>query len=426
MDIHSLPQERLEGRLLSLALSGTEGGREAYLSVVKPEMFTGPRRNWHQAVVAGAVDLVWAQKWLLQNRKGLDGLDTIVGELGSTRPEQDAQLLMEAWAKREGQRILTEAQEWISVDPSVGLGRLASEAQKTIELASPVSLSGWSDAVASALDEAEKAARGEFEPRLSMGLGCMDDALQGGVAAGWQVIIGARPKVGKTALGLQAALVCAQMGHPVVMASYEMYPKELAKRAIAFVAGVSIRDIRRKDSGSIERYRKGAKQLEALPLMVVGTEHNTPELLEAAVLKTKRELGAPKMLVVDYLQLMTTSGKPESREREVAEVSRKLKKLALRYGLANIILAQLNRDSAKGDGKPGSKQTPRAPAPHDLRDSGAIEQDADVIFLLNIPHVYGQPDKQKREIIVGANRHGEADQTFTVRYEGSRTRYVDT
>jgi replicative DNA helicase len=158
----------------------------------------------------------------------------------------------------------------------------------------------------------------------------------------------------------------------------------------------------------------------------LGTEHNTPELLEAAVLKTKRELGAPKMLVVDYLQLMTTSGKPESREREVAEVSRKLKKLALRYGLANIILAQLNRDSAKGDGKPGSKQTPRAPAPHDLRDSGAIEQDADVIFLLNIPHVYGQPDKQKREIIVGANRHGEADQTFTVRYEGSRTRYVDT
>jgi hypothetical protein len=169
LDIHSLPQERLEGRLLSLALSGTEGGREAYLSVVKPEMFTGPRRNWHQAVVAGAVDLVWAQKWLLQNRKGLDGLDTIVGELGSTRPEQDAQLLMEAWAKREGQRILTEAQEWISVDPSVGLGRLASEAQKTIELASPVSLSGWSDAVASALDEAEKAARGEFEPRTIKG-----------------------------------------------------------------------------------------------------------------------------------------------------------------------------------------------------------------------------------------------------------------
>jgi replicative DNA helicase len=127
-----------------------------------------------------------------------------------------------------------------------------------------------------------------------------------------------------------------------------------------------------------------------------------------------------KLIIVDYLQLMTVAGRHETREREIAEISRSLKALAKELRIPVVVLSQLNRQV---DSRPS-----RRPGLADLRESGAIEQDADVIMFLYRDEVYNQsednPERRLAEVIIGKQRNGPVGK-IKMRFEAERTRFYD-
>ena len=196
------------------------------------------------------------------------------------------------------------------------------------------------------------------------------DRLTGGFQPGQLVIIAARPSVGKTALAVQMARYAAQHGHPAGLFSLEMSAGQLALRVLSGGAGIDTRAFITDDS--FERAAAAASENTHVPMWIDDTPTATPVELRLRARRLMSEHPDLGLLVVDYLQLAHT--KAESREREVAEISRNLKALARELEVPVVALAQLNRQSESRDsGKPRLS---------DLRDSGAIEQDADTVMFL--------------------------------------------
>jgi replicative DNA helicase len=196
------------------------------------------------------------------------------------------------------------------------------------------------------------------------------DRLTGGFKAGELIIVAARPSVGKTALAIQMARHAAGHGHPTGLFSLEMSSPQLAIRILSGSAGINTRQPIAEEA--FERAAEVAVEQRYLPLWIDDTPTATPvelRLRARRLISEHRDLG---LLIVDYLQLAHC--KADSREREVAEISRNLKALARELQLPVVALAQLNRQS---EGRDSGK-----PRLSDLRDSGAIEQDADTVIFL--------------------------------------------
>jgi replicative DNA helicase len=224
------------------------------------------------------------------------------------------------------------------------------------------------------------------------------------------VICAGRPGMGKTAFALNVALnACRARNTPVVVFSLEMPNEQLAKRLLCAEAGVDGNKLR---SGKLTRedwqpLTRAAGELSELPIWLDDTPGLTLMEMRAKCrrLHSEHTLG---LIVVDYLQLMRSGTKNESREQEISEISRSLKGLAKELGLPVIALSQLNR----GVETRGTKD--KRPQLSDLRESGAIEQDADTIMFIYRDEVYNPetPDKGIAEIIIGKQRAGP---TGTVR-----------
>jgi replicative DNA helicase len=224
------------------------------------------------------------------------------------------------------------------------------------------------------------------------------DNLTDGFQPGTLVIIGARPSQGKTALGLQFALAAEG---PVAFFSLEMGKAQLAVRALALLAQINGWGLR-KGLLSPDEFRRVDRGLEALAgrgLAIDDTPGLTPWALRSKARRFKVQHGL-RMVVVDYLQLMTPakSGKREqNREQEVAALSRSLKALAKELQVPVIALSQLSRDSAK---------TGKAPTLADLRESGSLEQDSDIVLLLHRPNLATVREEGPVELIVAKHRDG--------------------
>ncbi|MGD8862362.1 MAG: replicative DNA helicase [Myxococcales bacterium] len=224
------------------------------------------------------------------------------------------------------------------------------------------------------------------------------------------VICAGRPGMGKTAFALNLALnACRARQVPVIVFSLEMPNEQLAKRLLCAEAGVDGTKLR---SGKLTRedwapLTRAAGELSELPIWMDDTPGLTLMELRAKCrrLASESDLG---LVVVDYLQLMRSGTKADSREQEISEISRSLKALAKELSLPVMALSQLNR----GVETRGSKD--RRPMISDLRESGAIEQDADTIIFIYRDEVYNPetPDKGIAEIIIGKQRAGP---TGTVR-----------
>ena len=240
------------------------------------------------------------------------------------------------------------------------------------------------------------------------------------LTAGWQpgelVIIAARPSVGKTAFGLHLALTAGLAGRHVVVYSLEMQGEQLGDRWItAAAADINASHMRTGLMTADEQQQalEAARKLARLPVYVddnpkMGMDHIRSS---ARLLKGK---GLCDALIIDYLQLCEVGSgqKNRNREQEVAEASRKAKIMAKELNIPVILLCQLNRDcEGRGDHRP---------ALSDLRESGAIEQDADLVMLLSRPAVYGIPTERKSKypseglgvIIVAKNRNGETGDVY--------------
>lgn len=257
-------------------------------------------------------------------------------------------------------------------------------------------------------------ARGAGILGLNTGLWGLDRDL-GGLQDGNLIILAGRPGTGKTALACQIAREVADTQKPVALFSLEMSRAELALRLMCTLAGLSTHRVRRMDYEMTgEDWQKllwAEDQLKALPLYVLDTDVSTIEAVRARARKLakQKEIG---LIVVDYIQLMTTRRSLPDRQQEVAEVSRSLKQLARDLEIPVLACAQLNRElEHRGD------PTPRL---SDLRDSGQIEQDADIVLFL---HPNLQPSKADEvNCIIAKHRNGPTG-TVPLRWTRQSTRF---
>lgn len=220
------------------------------------------------------------------------------------------------------------------------------------------------------------------------------DVLTDGLHACDFVVIGARPSMGKTALLMDMALHCALEGlQRVAVFSAEMSAEQLYQRAICSMARVNVRNVR--DGLLADRdfpaLSNAASKLAASRLIVLDAVGATINAVRARArrLHRKEPLG---LIVVDYLQKLRHPPAAKFREREIAEVSEGLKNLNKELKVPVVTAAQINRGPDARTGE--SRGVPRL---SDLRESGSIEQDADLVLLLNRPEVYAQNDEAKKE-----------------------------
>ena len=236
------------------------------------------------------------------------------------------------------------------------------------------------------------------------------------------IIIAARPAMGKTALALNLAMRAAiSEGAPVGIFSLEMSEHQLVQRMISLWGKIPQEQLStgRLSKAEGARFFETADLLRTAPLFINETPAiSTLELRsQARRLKAEHGLG---LIVVDYLQLMRSSRRTDSRELEISDISRSLKAIAKELDVPVVALSQLNRKL--------EERTDKRPLLSDLRESGAIEQDADVIMFIYRDEVYHkQPDnphKGSAEIIIGKQRNGPIG-TATLAYLGSYTAFED-
>ncbi len=241
--------------------------------------------------------------------------------------------------------------------------------------------------------------------------------------AGWQngelIILAARPSMGKTALALnfvESAIFTQKK--PVLVFSMEMPSESLIMRMISSVGRIDQGKIRNGQLTEEDwpKLSSAVQKMKGAPLFIDDTGGLTPQDMRARIRRTAREHGDPGLIMVDYLQLMQIAGSSEGRTQEISEISRSLKGLAKEYNCPVIALSQLNR---------GVEQRPnKRPMNSDLRESGAIEQDADVILFIYRDDYYNEdsPDKGIAELIIGKQRNGEIG-TCRAAFVGKYTRF---
>lgn len=234
------------------------------------------------------------------------------------------------------------------------------------------------------------------------------DRVVAGMRGGELFILAARPAMGKSALALNMALAVAASGTPVLFVSLEMSTQQVAERAIASLSSVPNSLIR--SAGFTDEHLKllcaAQARLEGLPFYIDDAAALTLNDLRAKARRVRRKYGRLGLIVVDYLTLMRSSSRRAVREQEVAEMSRDLKTLALQMDTPVLALAQLNRQP--------EARIDKRPMLSDLRESGAIEQDADCVIFLYRDEVYNAAsvDRGVAELIVAKQRNGP---TGTVR-----------
>jgi len=257
----------------------------------------------------------------------------------------------------------------------------------------------------------ERSKRGDVLTGLSTGLRKLDE-LTLGLQAGELFIIAARPGMGKTALAIGIARHVAQEGTPVFFYSAEMPAQTLMVRMLSGATGIDSHQLRRGAvfGSSWTSLARAAESIGRIPLFIDDGADVTPAELRATARRVKAEHGIG-LLIVDYMQLMKANGRYETREREVAEISRTLKGIARELNIPVIGLSQLNR---KVEDRPN-----RTPQLSDLRESGAIEQDADVIAF-----IYRDEAQGTAEINIAKHRNGPPG-TFRLRFDAKTQMFRD-
>ncbi len=275
------------------------------------------------------------------------------------------------------------------------------------------------DVLMESFDDIEKiAANGGTVAGISTGFVDLDQKTAG-LHPSDLVIVGARPAMGKTAFGLNLVQNAAvKGGKTCAVFNLEMSKKQIVNRMLACEAGVSMEHIR---SGNMtdqdwEKLVEALGPLSEAPIYIDDTGGITFSEVRSKCRKLKIEHGLD-LVMIDYLQLMSGSGRAgDNRQQEISEISRGLKMMARELDVPVIALSQLSRTlESRADHRPMMS---------DLRESGAIEQDADVIIFLYRDEYYhpDSEDKNIAEIIIGKQRNGPVG-TVKLRYDGEYTRF---
>ena len=247
------------------------------------------------------------------------------------------------------------------------------------------------------------------------------------LTAGFQradfIIIAGRPSMGKTAFALNVAQHAAvETGTPTLIFSLEMSKEQLVQRLLCAEARVDSHRVRTGylEAGDWKRIGAAAGRLADAPLFIDDTANLTVLEARAKARRIRAEHGL-ELVVIDYLQLMQGRWRAENRQQEISEISRSLKALAKELELPVVALSQLSRalEARGGDASPRLS---------DLRESGALEQDADVIVFLHRPGLYKENpadgEKNLTDVIIGKQRNGPTDKVQLV-FKPEYTRFED-
>jgi replicative DNA helicase len=229
------------------------------------------------------------------------------------------------------------------------------------------------------------------------------DAMTSGFQPSELVIVAARPSMGKTAFCLNIASNAALENQGVAVFSLEMSKESLVHRMLTAMARVDSQRVRQGGLRDFDftQLARAAGILQSCPIWI----DDTPALTLLEMRSKARRLKAEndvRMVIVDYLQLMRSPEHSENRVQEISDISRSLKALARELKIPVVALSQLSRASEQRGGE-------RKPILSDLRDSGAIEQDADLVIFIHRPEYYDREDESKRgvaEIMLSKNRNG--------------------
>jgi len=247
------------------------------------------------------------------------------------------------------------------------------------------------------------------------------DEMTSGMQDGDLVIVAGRPSMGKTAFALNLAEhVALNLGLPVLIYSMEMGGTQIAGRFLSSISKVDQQRLRtgRLEARDWDAINQAMVKLNDAPIHIDETPALNALELRARARRMWRQYMGLGLIVVDYLQLMSATGSGENRATEISEISRSLKALAKELKVPVVALSQLNRSLEQRPNK--------RPVMSDLRESGAIEQDADVILFIYRDEVYNpeSADKGSAEIIIGKQRNGPIG-TVKLTFLGQNTRFVN-
>lgn len=242
---------------------------------------------------------------------------------------------------------------------------------------------------------------------LRTGFDALDDLIVG-LGPGDVVYIGGRPSMGKTALGMGILINCVERGDPGAIISLEMRKQQLATRELCRCAKVDLQGFRKGKLSKAEwaGICEAADKMASLPLYIDYGGSLDPIMMRAKARRMHQERGI-KILIIDYLQLMhDPQSSRQNRNNEISVISRSIKLLAGELGIPIIVLSQLNREVEKRPNK--------RPIMADMRDSGAVEQDADLIWMLYRPEYYARmhgkevpvQDQGRAELQIAKQRNG--------------------
>ena len=291
---------------------------------------------------------------------------------------QHAEIVAEKAVARALQRAAAEVRG-IAADGSIPINDRIAQAQAALEnVAQPAMRSQPQPIqayVANAIDRIQALADGSVDPGIRTGIPSLDRRLGGGLKPGKQMILAARPSIGKSSLAEQIAVNLALDGHPAAIFSMEMENEEMTDRAICCVGCI---DYERYQTGKLNseewaQFVKAVERMRSLPLYLDQQAAMTLPEIAAKARMLKRKHGI-QLLVVDYIQLCASTNPKLSRHHQLEEISRGLKALAKQLGITILALSQLNREV--------EKRTSGRPVLADLKESGAIEEDADVVMLM--------------------------------------------
>lgn len=325
--------------------------------------------------------------------------------IGSDVAYYGNELLRASWARRLGahaQRVAAILLRREAFADQTGLEEAANELSLAL-IGSPTVNRGGArharpvliDAVTEVEDTIKLRAAGE-RPGFSTGLPKLDDLVMG-LRGGWYYVLGARTGVGKTTLGLQIAAHVAMQQQPVLYVTNEMPDTDLAHKLTSSEARVSLQALLNGDLTEDETYRvvKAATELSGSGLWIDHKTRGDMDTIELATRVLHRRTGL-SLLVIDYIQQLRIRGQRfATRTDELSEISGRVKQIALDLKIPVLVLAQINREAPKS--------TNAEPQIWQLRDSGALEQDADCIMLLH-------PDKDDEAttwLTVAKNRRGQ-------------------
>lgn len=444
----SYTNQEAEMALIGIALTNPDKVR--LVTDTPDEIWYDQRsRAVHQCLKAmaeakAAIDLVTADAWLSEHRMLDEVGPSYLAECATSgylvsNAGKYLQILQRCAMNRAMARLSKELTErTATADDPEQTREWAVRRLKELRMGAESMLIPMKDALATTFERLGEEQRKANEPsrNIMSGIATLDNKL-GGLRGGEYIAIGARPSVGKSILALTFCLNAAKQGKRVLLVSMEMSEVEITERVLANVGSIPMQVI---TSGGIapeqwERITAAMPPISRLPLWY-SLEANTVDKVRRAAYQLY-ENGGIDMIAIDYLQLMdATNAVRQSRQEQVAEISRGIKRLAMELNIPIIVLTQLNRSSVSGRTATGQRVR-REPTMSDARESGSIEQDANVFILLHNPEKDEmQTDKEKSmwdtlngagyttmSVIVEKNRQGKRGKVY-VAFDGDHMRFM--